>query len=134
VNNWQGWLLDHRLLVIGGILLGIGLGLIVGWLVWPVSYYNTDVYDLRADYQDEFVVMVGVSYALEQDIVTARQRLALLSNPTAPKPVEAIVVEVTERYIARGADPTDIGHLVGLAKALDSVTTPMQPYLGGQRP
>jgi hypothetical protein len=134
VKNRRGWFLDPRLLLIGGALLGIGLGLIIGWLIWPVSYYNTDVYDLRADYQDEFVVMIGALYALEQDVGAAGQRLALLSPPNAPKSAEAIVVEVAERYIARGADPIDIGHLVGLAEALGSVTPPMQPYLGEGRP
>lgn len=134
VNNWRNWFLDPRLLVIVGILSGIGLGLLFGWLVWPVSYYDTDVYDLRADYQDEFVVMVGAFYASERNVESARQWLALLSSPNAPKSPEAIVVEVTERYIARGANPTDIGYLVGLAEALGNVTTPMQPYLGGQGP
>jgi hypothetical protein len=36
---------------------------------------------------------------------------------------------VTERCIARGANPTDIGYLIGVAKALGTVTTPMQPFL-----
>jgi hypothetical protein len=99
-----------------------------------VSYYDTDVYDLRADYQDDFVVMVGALHALEQDAGTSRQLLALLSDPATSRPVEAIVIEVTERYIALGADPTAIGYLVSLAQALDSVTLPMQPYLNQQRP
>jgi hypothetical protein len=132
VNNWRGWFLDPRLLIIGGTLLGIGLGIAIGWLVWPVSYYDTDVYDLRADYQDEFVVLVGALYQLEGNVEVARQWLALLSPPDAPKPPKVIVVEVTERYIARGANATDIGYLVGLAEALGTVTTPMQPYLGRQ--
>lgn len=134
MNNWRGWFLDLRLILIGGILLGIGLGLVIGWLVWPVSYYDTDVYDLRADHQDEFVVMVGALYALEQDIEAAHQLLGLLSQPNRPRPPESIVVEVAERYIARGADPAEIGYLVGLAEALGSTTTPMQPYLGEQQP
>jgi hypothetical protein len=134
LDNWRSWFFDPRLLFIGGALLGIGLGLVAGWLVWPVSYYDTDIYDLRADYQDEFVVMVGALQALEQDADAARQLLELLSNPATPRPVEAIVIEVTERYIARGADPTAIGYLVDLAQALDSVTLPMQPYLNQQRP
>ena len=130
----RSWFSDPRLLLSGGILAGIGLGLVAGWLVWPVTYYDTDVYDLRADYQDDFVVMVGALYTLEGDADAARQQLALLSNPDNPGPVEAIVIDVTERYIARGADPTDIGYLVDLAQALDSVTLPMQPYLNQGRP
>ena len=134
MNNWRSWFFDPRLLLICGILAGTGLGLVAGWLVWPVSYYDTDVYDLRADYQDDFVVMVGAFHTLEQDADAARRLLALLSNPDTPQPVEAIVIEVTERYIARGADPTAIGYLVSLAQALGSVTLPMQPYLNQQRP
>jgi hypothetical protein len=122
------------LFLIGGILLGIGLGLVIGWLVWPVDYYDTDVYDLRPTYKDDFVVMTGALYTLERDVAAARQSLALLSSPNAPRSPEEIVVEVAERYIASGADPTDISYLVGLAEALGSVTVPMQPYLGGQRP
>ena len=134
MSDWRIWFLDFRLLFIGGALLGIGLGLGIGWLAWPVTYFDTDPYDLRADYRDDFVVMVGALNALEQDPDTARQLLALLSDPSAPRPVEAIVVDVTERYIAAGANPDDIGYLVSLAETLGSVTTPMQPYLNVQRP
>jgi hypothetical protein len=129
VNGWRSWLLDPKLLLIGGVLIGIGLGLIVGWLVWPVSYSDTDVFDLRADYQDEYVVMVGSLNALEGDADASRRLLALLSDARAPRSIEGIVVDVTERYIARGANPTDIGYLISVAKALGTVTTPMQPYL-----
>jgi hypothetical protein len=134
VNDLRGWFLDSRLLLIGGTLLGIGLGLVIGWYVIPVSYYDTDPYDLHGSYQDDYIVMVGALYALERDVEAARQLLTMLSDPNAPRPIQAIVVEVTERYIARGDDPTDVAHLVGLAEALDSVTTPMRPYLGGQQP
>jgi len=121
-------------LLILGVLLGIGLGLIAGWLVWPVTYYDTDVYDLRVDYQDDFVVMVGALQAQEPDVDTARHLLALLSDPSAPRSVEAIVVDVTERYITRDASLTDIRYLVGLAQALGSMTAPMQPYLDAGQP
>jgi hypothetical protein len=134
VHGWRGWIFDPRLLIIIGILLGIGLGLFVGWNVWAVSYYNTDIYDLRADYQDDYVVMVGALYALEQHLETSQYLLSLLSNPQTPRSIETIVVQTTERYIARGADPTDIRYLVRLAQALGNVTTPMQPYLDGQQP
>jgi len=134
LRDWRSWFQDPRLLLILGVLLGISLGLVTGWLVWPVSYYDTDMYDLRADYQEDFVVMVGALQAMEQDAASALQLLTLLSDPDAPRSVDAIVVEVAERYIARGADPTAIDYLVGLAQAVGRVTTPMQPYLNKDRP
>jgi hypothetical protein len=128
------WLRDPRLLLISGVLLGIGLGLLIGWQLWPVSYYNTELYDLHTGYQDDFVVMVGALYALEGDAQAARQALAQLSPPSANRSPESMLIEVTERYIAQGASPTDIHYLVNLADALDSRTTPMQPYLDSQQP
>jgi hypothetical protein len=129
MNSWREWLVDRKLLFIGGVLLGIIVGIVAGWVVWPVSYYDTDLYDLHADYQDDFVVMVGALYAMEQDVGEARQLLELLPNPETPHSIEGIVVDVTERYIAQGANPNDIGYLVRLADALGTITTPMQPYL-----
>jgi hypothetical protein len=129
VNVRRSWFLDTRLQFLGGILLGIGLGLIAGWLLWPVTYYDTDLYDLHPRYQDELVVMAGALNALEGDPTLARQLLAQVSNPSVPRSPEAIVVDVTERYIARNAAAEDIDYLVRLAKALNAVTTPMQPFL-----
>jgi hypothetical protein len=129
VNVRRSWFLDSRLLFIGGVLLGIGMGLVAGWLLWPVTYYDTDLYDLHPDYQDDLVVMTGALNALEGDPALARQLLAQVSNPDVPRSAEAIVVDVTERYIARGAGAADIGYLIRLAKALNAVTTPMQPFL-----
>lgn len=134
MKAWRSWFLDPRVLLITGVLLGIGSGLLAGWLVWPVSYYDTDMFDLRADYQDEFVVMVGALYALEKNTESANRLIALLSNPDAPQAVDDIVVDVTERYIARGVNPADIRYLVRLAEALGTVTTPMQPYLQEGQP
>jgi hypothetical protein len=134
VSDWRRWFHDPRLLLILGLLLGIGLGLIVGWVVWPVTYYDTDISDLRVDYRDDFVVMVGALYAQEENADTARQLLSLLSDPNAPRSLDAIVVDVAERYIAGGASRTDIRYLVGLAQAFGSVTTPMQPFLNDGPP
>lgn len=134
MNGCRSWFLAPRFLIIVGLLLGISLGLLVGWLVWPVSYYNTDVYDLRPDYQDQFVVMVGALRTLEQDAGAAFQLLTLLSDPNTPRSIESIVVDVTESYIARGANPVEIRFLVSLAQALGSVTIPMQPFLDEQQP
>lgn len=134
MKHWRTWVLDPKILFIGGVLLGIGLGLVLGWLVWPVSYYDTDYYDLRADYRDDFVVMVGALVALQQDVGTSRELLTLLSDPNTPRSIESIIVDVTERYIARGANPVDIDHLVDLAEALGALTTPMQPYLNELQP
>jgi hypothetical protein len=130
MNTRRQWFLDPRLLFLGGILAGIGLGLYYGWMVNPVEIIDTDIYDLRADHQDDFVVMVGALYRLEGDIQAARQLLGRLNRPD----VENVVVDVTERYIARDAHRQDIHYLVGLAQGLGVVTEPMRPFLQTEAP
>ena len=36
-----------------GIVVGLGLGLLFTWQVWPVQYYDTDPVDLRAEHKDD---------------------------------------------------------------------------------
>ena len=68
------------------ILIGIGLGLIVGWLV-PVEYVDTSPDSLRKDYKTDYVLMVAEAYRLEKDLPLAIRRLALLG---ATPPVDLV--------------------------------------------
>lgn len=119
----------RRLLSLGvvGLALGIALGLLVGWVLWPVQYTNTAPVQLRQDYRDDYILMVAAAYQVEQNADAARERLARLDpeRPTRP------LVELTETLIARGGRPGDISMLVRLAEALGATTPAMEPYRGG---
>ena len=56
------------LLLGGGIIIGLIVGLAVGWIVWPVEYFDADLCDLGSQDKNEYVVMVGAAYALNGDI------------------------------------------------------------------
>lgn len=110
-----------------GLALGVGLGLLVGWVLWPVQYTNTAPAQLRQDYRTEYILMVAAAYRVEGDLEAARARLSRLDpeNPSRP------LVELTEVLIAQGGRPQDIQVLVRLAEALGTTTPPMMPYLQG---
>ena len=109
-----------------GLAAGIGLGLLVGWALWPVEYTNTSPAELRQDYANDYVLMVAASYWVEGDVQAARDRLALLDADEPSRPL----VELTERLIAEGGRPTDIRMLARLADRLGAATAEMAPYLG----
>lgn len=114
-----------------GLAVGIGLGVALGWGVWPVTYTNTEPAVLRADYRDEYLRLVALSYAAEGDLAQARERLARLdaADPTAP------LVELTERLIAQQPDARSlIAPLARLARDLAVDTPAMRPYLQGATP
>ncbi len=110
-----------------GLALGIAMGLLVGWVLWPVQYTNTAPAQLRQDYRNDYILMVAAAYRVERNPEAARERLARLD----PEQPERPLVELAETLIAQGGRPGDIQMLVQLAQALDAATPAMLPYLGG---
>jgi len=62
------------------ILVGIGLGLLYGWVIDPVDYVDTTPDSLRQDYQADYVLMVAEAYQIERDPALAVGRLAFLGG------------------------------------------------------
>jgi hypothetical protein len=105
----------------------MGLGLWYGWVLDPVEYRDTDVSHLQSVYRDEYVLMVGETYALDGDLDAARARLALLGQ----EEVGARVADQAQAAIARGAAELDIQALARLAAALGAQRDELEPYLVG---
>lgn len=108
-----------------GAAIGAALGLAIGWWIWPVSYTNTAPDVLRQDYRDDYVLMTARAYAVESDLDSAHERLALL-NPEKPS---TPVIELAERLVEDGAPRAEISRLAHLAWALGATTPKLTPYL-----
>jgi len=81
------------------ILVGVGLGLLYGWLVNPVKYVDTTPDTLRIDYKTDYVLMVAEAYQLEGDPAQAVRRLALLGEtPPAEMAYQAILFAQKTNY------------------------------------
>lgn len=77
----------HLIFVLVGIVLGLGLGLLLTWQVWPVEYYNTDPIDLRQEHKDDYVVMIAAAYDQDRDLGLASLRLGELGLEDAKQSV-----------------------------------------------
>ncbi len=62
------------------LLLGLGLGLVYGWVVNPVSYQDTTLDSLRIDYKTDYTLMVAEVYHQDDDLDWALNRLTLLED------------------------------------------------------
>jgi hypothetical protein len=107
-----------------GLVLGIGLGLYVGWVQLPVEFLNSPGSSLGQRYKDEYVVMVAAGYMNDSDLGGAIERLRLLGVVNVP----VYVQEVTERYITNSQNVDDIRYLVVLAEGVGRLTPIMEPY------
>jgi len=62
------------------VILGIGVGLLYGWVINPVKYVETTPAKLRSDYQTDYILMVAEAFQAEGDLDLAARRLAVLGD------------------------------------------------------
>jgi len=108
-----------------GLAAGIGLGLLIGWVIAPVTYYDTIPAQLHPLYQDEYVRLVALTYDVTQDLEAARDDLVALDPNDPTDPLQML----TERLIAEGASTDSIVPLARLAQDLGAETPIMAPYV-----
>jgi hypothetical protein len=118
------------ILALAGLAVGIGIGLYLGWVAWPVEYYDTDLASFHPRYQFEYAVMVGASYELDGNWQRAEARLDQLEQEDIGRWLRDLI----HRSIAEGRDPVKIGHLISLAEPLGVKTEIMEPFISTPKP
>lgn len=115
-----------RLIVsfLAALFIGVGLGLYLGWVQFPVQFVDSPASALDPTFRDEYTVMIAAGYADDGDLNGAIERLRFLGLDNVP----AFVQEVTERYITNSRGVDDIRLLVGLAEGMGRLTPIMAPY------
>jgi hypothetical protein len=106
------------------LLLGVGLGLYLGWVQFPVQYVDSPASALARQHKDDYTVMIAAGYSTDGDLNGAIERLRLLGEENIP----AYIQEVAERYITNSRNVEDIRLLVNLAQGVGRLTPIMEPY------
>ncbi len=100
------------------ILIGLGAGLLYGWVFSPARYQNTSPVSLRADYKADYVLMVAETYQSEGDPAAAAERLAALEKTSPVRQVQQAIL--TGQQV--GYSHQDIDRLGQLFQALQNWT------------
>lgn len=66
--------------IAAAVIIGFGIGLLYSWRLSPVSYVDANPALLRADFKDQYRIVIADSYAANQDLSRARARLELLGD------------------------------------------------------
>ncbi len=64
-----------QIALVGGVILGLLLGLAIGWWWWPVQWTNATPGHLRSDFQSDYLAWVAEQYSRTGDLGWARARL-----------------------------------------------------------
>ncbi len=97
-----------------GLAIGLGLGLLISWVIAPVTYTDTAPISLQAQFKDEYRLMIARAYQANGDLGRAQSRLALLGDPD---PGAALVAQA-DRLLAAGDPDDSAAVLLALAEAL----------------
>ena len=117
------WLLILGFLAIG-LIIGIGLGLFLGWVAWPTEFTDANPSTLAEEYKQEYLLMLATDYALTGDLSTARQKV-----PSLGEGGEDYLFSFTLDQILQGGNPDEIYLLAQLANDLGRYSPAMDPYL-----
>ena len=63
-----------------GVVIGLALGVLYGWLIAPVSYTDTQPHTLRAELKDEYRTLIALAYLSNGNAARAQTRLELLRD------------------------------------------------------
>lgn len=100
--------------LIAGLVLGVAAGLAYAWFVNPVNYVDIQPRQLKSEFRDQYVLLIGQAYLQDLDLARARQRLGTLGiNDPA-----GVVSQQADQAFARSASPQYIRALTVLAEAL----------------
>lgn len=98
-----------------GLLAGLGLGLLYSWRISPVTYVDAEPSILRADFKDQYRIVIAAAYASTHDLPRARARLELLKDPD---PVGELSAQA-QRMLAGGESNQNAQPLAQLAADLE---------------
>jgi hypothetical protein len=112
-----------------GLVVGLGVGVTIGWVIAPVQFVDSPMRDLSKAYKDDYTVMVAKGFQIHGDVNEATNRLKPLGVAQEFN-VFTFVRDVTERYISEEGSgrEVDIRALVELSCAMGFCTEPMQRF------
>ena len=104
---------EIQITLLAGAVLGLLLGLAIGWWWWPVEWTNSTPGNLRSDFRDDYLLWVSKRYATTDDVEWARSKLGVEYWE------EGRLVEAVER-LAQERTGLEAARLRLLAQALET--------------
>ena len=93
-QNGRPWYFWPLITFVVGLLIG---WLVIGWGLWPVTWTNALVQDLRPDLRNQYIAMVADSYAQTGNLDQARGRLSGWSD----EELAQVIADAQEVLVAR---------------------------------
>ncbi len=98
------------------LVIGLGLGLLYGWVINPVQFVDTTPASMRADYRADYVLMIAEAFHADQNTDLAIRRLAVFGSDS-PADIASQALQTGQNI---GYSSNDISLLQELTRALQA--------------
>lgn len=112
-----------------GCFVGLTLGLVTGWVIWPPRFKNAGVALLPPDQKTLYWELVGLTFAQDQDLNKAHMRLYALQEDDIAAQAESQALQ----HIRKDADSPEAWGLAKLAQAMGVDSPPIVDFLQSQQ-
>ena len=99
------------------ILAGLILGTIYGWAINPRAPSSSTLSSMRADYKNDYVLMVAAIYKTDNDISAATEALTLLGGTSLLRTVQEALINAQDLNYSQ----SDMELLAQLALDIQSI-------------
>jgi hypothetical protein len=111
------------------LVLGVALGVVAAWVVWPVRYVDTSPGSLRADFKDHYRALIAAAYLSNHDLARAQARLLNLYDRSTPpnqayQDAARLLTIQAQQAVSEGRPESEIQALGQLAVALSQGANP----------
>ena len=91
------------LYLLTGLLIGLALGLLVGYRLFPVKFFDITPASLHHDFQDDYLAAVGLAYKADKDIGRAYSRISEMMSPIDIDQLRTLSLKLEDDAETRGS-------------------------------
>ena len=85
-----------------GLLIGLAIGLLVGYRIFPVQFFDITPVSLHEDFQQDYLVTVGLAYHADKDMGRAYSRISQMMSPIEVDKLRAMSLKLEDDADNRG--------------------------------